>query len=240
MPRKPRFLQLSDETAYHVLSRGHNREAIFAHEDDKNTFLALLRRYRQRDGFRLYHYCLMDNHFHLLLQPRDPRQLSRLMAGILVAYAGYFTRRHRFVGHLFQGRFKSPLVQRDGYWLSCGRYIERNPVVAGLARTPWDYRWSSCRAYALGEADDLLDENPCYQAWSDPLDRRRRLWQEFVVGEDAREAEIARGDWALGDAAFRTRLAQVLGRPLPRPRGPPPKGPTTTDASMSREDFIRK
>ncbi|HWG47965.1 MAG TPA: hypothetical protein VN688_34700 [Gemmataceae bacterium] len=161
------------------------------------------------------------------------------MAGILVAYARYFTRRHRFVGHLFQGRFKSPLVQRDGYWLSCGRYIERNPVVAGLARTPWDYQWSSCQAYALGDADDLLDENPCYQAWSDHTDRRRQLWRKFVAGEDVREAEIARGDWALGDAAFRTRLAQVLGRPLPRPRGRPPKV-QTTDASKPMGDFEHK
>jgi putative transposase len=132
MPRKPRFLQLADEAAYHVLSRGHNREAIFAHDDDKNTFLALLRRYRQRDGFRLYHYCLMDNHFHLLLQPRDPRQLSRLMAGTLVAYARYFTRRHRFVGHLFQGRFKSPLVQRDGSGVS---RLVRYASPAGLRRS---------------------------------------------------------------------------------------------------------
>ena len=72
MPRKPRYLQRAEDAAYHVLNRGHNREAIFAHDDDKTAFLALLRRYRQRFAFRLYHYCVLDNHFHLLLQPADP------------------------------------------------------------------------------------------------------------------------------------------------------------------------
>jgi putative transposase len=223
MPRKPRYLQLAEDAAYHVLNRGHNREAIFAHDDDKAAFLALLRRYRQRFAFRLYHYCVMDNHFHLLLQPADPRQLSRLMAGLLLAYARYVNRRHGFVGHLFQGRFKSPLVQREGYWLSCGRYIERNPVAAGLVACAWDYRWSSCRAYALGREDDLLDANPCLRAWSEDAERRRGLWRQFVMDEDAREREIERGDWAIGEESFRSRMAQVLGRPSPRHRGRPPK-----------------
>ena len=99
--------------------------------------MGLLDRYRRRFGFRLYHYCLMTNHFHLLLQLADPRRLSSLMAGLLLAYVRYCNRQHNFVGHLFQGRFKSPLVQREGYWLSCGRYSERNPLEAGLVAAPW-------------------------------------------------------------------------------------------------------
>ena len=194
-----------------------------AGDDDKAAFLDLVRRYRQRFALRLYRYCVMDNHFHLLLQPADPRQLSRLMAGLLLAYTRSCNRRHGFVGHLFQGRFKSPLVQRHGYWLSCGRYIERNPAAAGLVVHPWDYRWSSCRAYVLGRTDDLLDENPCIGEWSDEAKQRRRLWREFLLADDGREAEVARGDWVLGDATFRLASAQQLGRPLPRPRGRPPK-----------------
>src|SRR6266849_1484219 len=86
MPRKPRWLQLARDAAYHVLSRGHNREVLFADGADLGYFLGLLARYRQRFGFRLLHYCLMTNHFHLLLQLDDPRQLSSLMAGLLLAY----------------------------------------------------------------------------------------------------------------------------------------------------------
>jgi putative transposase len=214
---------MARDAAYHVMSRGHNRGALFADADDTRYFLRLLDRYRRRFGFRLYHYCLMTNHIHLLLQLDDPRRLSSLMAGLLLAYARYCNGRHGFVGHLFQGRFKSPLVQREGYWLSCGRYIERNPLVAGMVSAPWDYPWSSCRAYACGAADPLLTEDPCYTELSPDPGRRQQLWREFVSGDDPREAAIARGDWAVGDDGFRGRMAQVLGRPLPRPRRRPPK-----------------
>ena len=229
MPRVPRWLQLARDAAYHVMTRGHNREALFADADDTRSFLGLLDRYRRRFGLRLYHYCLMTNHVHLLLQLDDPRRLSALMAGLLLAYVRYFNGRHGFVGHLVQGRFKSPAVQREGYWLSCGRYIERNPLAAGLVAVPWDYPWSSCRAYACGEADPLLTEDPCYTELSPDPARRRQLWREFLCGDDPREEAIARGGWAVGDDGFRGRMAQVLGRPLPRPRGRPPKAKTAEE-----------
>jgi putative transposase len=182
--------------------------------------LHLLGRYRERFGFRLYHYCLMDNHFHLLVQPLESRHLSPLLAGLLRAYVHHFHRRHRFVGHLWQGRFKSPVVQREGYLLSCGRYIERNPLEARLVAAPWDYRWSSCRAYALGEPDPLLAENPCYLGLAPDAAGRQRRWREFILGDDLREEVVRRGDWAIGDEAFRQRMQQVQGRPTRR-RGRP-------------------
>jgi len=205
------------------MSRGHSRETLFADADDHRHFLMLLDRYRNRFGFRLIHYCLMTNHFHLLLQLDDPRRLSGLMAGMLVAYVRYYNRRHAFVGHLFQGRFKSPLVQREDYWLSCGRYIERNPFVASMVAEPWAYPWSSARSYALGEPNALLTEDPCYLELSRDEDRRQQLWREFLLGDDAREVEIRRSDWAIGTANFRRTMATVLGRPQPRRRGRPSK-----------------
>src|SRR5438552_7674435 len=129
--------------------------------------------YRQRFDVHLYHYCLLDNHFHLLLQLAQPRQLSRLMASMLVAYVRYFQRRYRFVGHVFQGRFKSPAIEAESYLLSCGRYLERNPVAANLVQDAWQYRWSSCRAYALGVNDSLLASNPWYEQWSPEPTRRQ-------------------------------------------------------------------
>src|SRR5437870_1893756 len=117
MPRTPRRQQWTDEAAYHVLSRGHNRETVFADAEDRRFFLGLLDRYRRRTGLRLYHYCLISNHFHLLLQLDPPGRLSALMAGLLRAYVHYFNRRHGFVGHLWQGRFRSPAVDVEPYFL---------------------------------------------------------------------------------------------------------------------------
>ena len=105
----------------------------------------MLARYRQRYAVRLYHYCLMDNHFHLLLQLAQPRQLSRMAASLLVAYVRYVQGRYGWVGHVFQGRFKSPAIEGEPYLLSCGRYIERNPLVANLVAQAWEYPWSSCQ-----------------------------------------------------------------------------------------------
>jgi putative transposase len=150
MPRTPRWMQLARDAAYHVMSRGHDGETLFADADDFQQFLDLLDRYRLRFGVRLYHYGLMTNHFHLLVQWDDPRRFSSLMAGLLLAYGHHGHRRYGFVGHGYQGRFKSPLIQREGYWLSCGRYIERNPVEAGMVTVPWEYAWSSALLRAGG------------------------------------------------------------------------------------------
>jgi putative transposase len=205
-----------------VLNRGHNREAVLAGDDDREAFLALLTRYKRRFGFLLHHYCLMGNHFHLLIRLTRPHDLSPMMAGLLRAYVHSFHRRRGFVGHLWQGRFKSPAVQREGYWLSCGRYIERNPVEAGLVRAPWDYRWSSAAAYATGAADPLVDENPCYRELAGGAKARRSRWRAFLLDADEREATVRQGEWAVGDDSFQRQTAEVHGRPTRR-RGRPAK-----------------
>ncbi|MGO8902945.1 MAG: transposase, partial [Isosphaeraceae bacterium] len=115
MPRTPRKQQWTEEACYHVMNRGHNRERIFGDDDDRRHFLGLLARYRERFGLRLYHYCLMTNHFHVLVQLERPADLSKWLAGMLRAYVHYFNQRYRFVGHLWQGRFKSPAIQCEGY-----------------------------------------------------------------------------------------------------------------------------
>src|SRR5437588_12174551 len=160
MPRAPRRSLWTDAAYYHVLNRGHARETIFHDDQDRGYFLQLLARYRDRFDLRLYHYCLMGNHFHVLLQLAEPRRLSAMVAGLLVAYWHHYRRRYHLVGHLFQGRFKSPAIEAESYLLSCGRYVERNPVAAGLCAEPWAWPWSSCRTYALGQADALLAVNP--------------------------------------------------------------------------------
>src|SRR5215471_15649161 len=145
------------------MNRGQNREVVFRSAEESSYFLHLRGRYRQRFPVRLDHYCLMSNHFHLLIHWEQAALLSRWMAGVLLAYGHYYHRRYGFVSHLWQGRFKSPAGAVEAYFLSCARYIERNPVEAGLVTEPWQYRWSSCPAYALGVADPLLSYNVCYQ-----------------------------------------------------------------------------
>jgi REP element-mobilizing transposase RayT len=221
MPRCARRNVWTTAACYHVLNRGHARERIFHDDADRQRFLELLARYRDRCAFRLYHYCLMDNHFHLLLQLPRPQGLSALLAGLQVAYWHHYRRRYDLVGHLFQGRCKTSAVETDGYLLSYGRYIERNPLAAGMVALPWDYQWSSCRAYALGAADALLADNPWYEQLASVAAQRRERWQSFLLGDDPKEAEVQRADWTLGSTAFRRRLRSTRGRPQPRTRGRP-------------------
>jgi len=168
---------------------------------------------------------LVSNHFHLLVQCDDPAELSPCMAGLLRAYVHYHHRRYGFVGHLWQGRFKSPAVAVEEYFLSCARYIERNPVEAGVADTPWAYRWSSCPAHALGVADPLLSYNVWYQSLGSDAQERQQRWREFLLGDDPHEELVRRGDWVIGDEAYGRRLQRTAARPTRRrgrPRKPPP------------------
>jgi hypothetical protein len=136
----------------------------------------------------------MDNHFQLLLQLPEPGALSTLLAGLLVSYWHHYRRRYGLVGHLFQGRCKSPAVETDGCVLSCGRYIERNPLAARLVGLPWEYRWSSSRAYALGELNGLLAENRWYLELAAEATRRQQLWRSFLVEADPKEEDVERQD----------------------------------------------
>jgi putative transposase len=143
-----------------------------------------------------------------------------LMAGLLRSYVHHAHRRHGFVGHLFQGRFKSPAIEAESYLLSCGRYIERNPMKAGLVALPWDYGWSSAAAYALGNEDTLLSESPWYEGLAGSASWRQELWRSVLLGEDAKEEAVRRGDWVLGSKTFCQRMGEQRGRPVRR-RGRP-------------------
>jgi putative transposase len=219
MPRLPRSQRWTEAACYHVFNRGHNRQIVFTDDLDRAEFLARVDRYRRQFGLRLYHYCLMDNHFHLLLQLDDPRRLSRVMAGLFVAYGHHFHRRHGYVGHLWQGRYKSPAIERDSYLLSCGRYIERNPLVADMVGQPWDYRWSSCRASALGEVNPLLTANPCYEELGGTAAERQERWRAFLLAEDPKEKEVRRIEGVVGEARFQQRLEEWQGRAIRGRRG---------------------
>jgi REP element-mobilizing transposase RayT len=135
--------------------RGNNRLPIFIDDLDRQRWLMLMSLYKQRFSFRLYAYVLMPNHVHLVLQPASGTTISRIMQCLTIAYAKYLNARHKRVGHVFQGRFKSRLIDNDSYLLVATRYVHLNPVKAKLAAQPSEYHWGSYRAY-LDVPDDPM------------------------------------------------------------------------------------
>ena len=131
---------------YHVTSRGDRRELIYRDDVDRVAHLEVIAQAMSRFDAEVLAYCLMGNHYHLVVHTRQAN-LSRLMRHVNGVYTQTFNRRHGVVGHLFQGRFKAILVDRDAYLLALCRYVERNPVAAGLVQQPADWVWSSCRAH---------------------------------------------------------------------------------------------
>jgi len=141
---------------YHVIVRGNERKAVFRDDADREDYLRRLARYREKFGFRLLAYCLMNNHVHLAIEAgNDP--LSRIMAGLQSSYTQYFNRRHGRVGHLFQGRYKAFLIEKDRYALALLRYPHENPVKARMVVKPEQYVWSSDRHYRRGRGPEWLD-----------------------------------------------------------------------------------
>lgn len=178
MPRKPR--QFLDEGYYHLIARGNNRLFLFSIEGGFTYFTHLVARAKLKYPSRLFHYCLMSNHLHLLAQLQRSHDLPRFMQFLLFEYSRWYRKQTGYVGHLWQGRYKSPLVAQDSYFLEAGRYIERNPVRAKLVTDPAAYPWSSYRHYACGIQDPLVDEDPYYATLGSDVATRQQRYREFV------------------------------------------------------------
>ena len=181
---------------YHVTSRGNERRNIFLSGTDRKIFLGLLRDSHERLGVLLHSYVLMDNHYHLVLE--TPRaNLVKAMHGINCSYTRYFNRRHKRVGHLFQGRYNAILVDREAYLLELSRYVHLNPVRAGFVRQPGEYRWSSYRSF-VGAAPK--------EAWLEcswVLSRFGLKRKEAEIGyRRFVEGNIAKMDWSLSGRLF--------------------------------------
>jgi len=136
---------------YHVTSRGDRQDAIYLTDDDRNTYLKILGDVCERYNWKVHAYCLMDNHYHILVETPDSN-LSKGMRHLNGVYTQYFNRTHQRVGHVYQGRYKSIIVQKEAYLLEVARYIVLNPVRAQMVRAAKDWPWSSYRATA-GQVD---------------------------------------------------------------------------------------
>ena len=197
---------------YHVTARGNARSDIFRDDADRRLFLSVLDRVVSRFQLRLYAYCLMDNHYHLLLETPEAN-LSKAMRQLNGVYTQAFNRRHGKVGHVLQGRFKAILVDRDSYLLELCRYVVLNPVRAKLTRKPGTYRWSSYRATAgLGPVPACLARDRLLALFGQQRAAAQRRYQTFVADgiNETSPWEKLQGQVLLGEKAFVARLAPGL------------------------------
>jgi len=178
MPRGPRSIY--ENALLNVTSRGNNKRIIFKKQKDYNYFKKLLRQYKRKYKFEIYHYCLMRNHIHLLLKALDATSFSKAMQGIQLAYFHYFRRKYGYVGRFWQGRFHSKVVEDDRYLLTALLYVEANPVKAGLVESPSAYNWSSYNVYAYGQNDQLVDSDPYYATFGNCEKERERFYRETM------------------------------------------------------------
>jgi len=178
MPRRARYTV--DNGVYHIMIRGNNRNTIFHEDDDFKYFLKLLKENKDKSDIKIYHYILMNNHVHIILKAVTGKSLSETFKRTNISYTLYYRRKYKGVGHFFQDRFKSFLIQDGKYLLECGRYVEMNPVKAGLVKEPGQYKWSSYKVYADGEYDNVVDMNPEYEALSKDKEKRETIYKEYV------------------------------------------------------------
>lgn len=193
---------------YHVCSRSNAGEAAFKDAADYKKYLFYLNKYISLYKLRVHAFCLMPTHFHLLLESREAAALSAFMQRLMTAYTVYFNKRHDRFGHLFQGRFKSLMVDKGNYFIELGRYIHRNPEQAGIARNPEDYEWSSFRYYKLGGAPNFL----CVDETLSWFEGNKKAYADFVrAGFD--EEGMKRLVWAqrfAGGDLFVGRMKQRM------------------------------
>lgn len=201
----------------HVIQRGNNKSRIFFTRDDATFFLGWLGDAAERYGLLIHAYVLMPNHIHLLASPRDAESLPRTMQSVGRRYVRYLNRRMERSGTLWEGRYRATVVDTDTYFMRVARYIELNPVRAGLSPDAAAYRWSSHRANALAQPDPLVTPHQLYLSLGSDENERaaayRALFHEALSDETlaAIRGATNRG-WALGDEAFQERISIAGGR----------------------------
>ena len=189
MSRQPRIAP--PNFIYHVITRGNNKQKTFFEDKDYEYYLHLLDKYKNRYKFALYHYVLMNNHVHLMIEPTEKGTLSEIMKGINLSYVIYFRKQYGGIGHFWQDRFKSLLISNERYLLKCASYIELNPVKAGFVKNPKDYKWDSYRFYAQGEYNDLLSLNPMYLSLGKDAFTRRKNYINFLQSMEKENSDTS-------------------------------------------------
>lgn len=215
MARLPRFIVPGQPQ--HVIQRGNNRQPIFCTSRDYQYYLEKLAFAAEEHDCRIHAYVQMTNHVHLLVSPNAPEGLSKMMQTLGRYYVQYFNYHYKRTGSLWEGRYKSSLISSDQYLFSCMRYIELNPVRAGMVNHPSEYPWSSYHYNALGVANTLITPRQEYERMGNTAEECQKNYQ--VLFESPLDKEIlmnirdaANKSWVLGDTKFKESVAQQLAR----------------------------
>jgi len=209
MPRTKRFIPI--DSALHIMCRGNNRQDIFNSDSDKLYYWSLLNELKDENKINIIHYCIMDNHIHLIVWLLCVSNLSRFMKQLNLSYYNYYKKLYDYSGHIWQGRYKSNIIETDSYLLHCGKYIELNPVRAKMVNLSEKYAFSSYRHYAFGYSDALISDSPAFlDLAEDPL-KRRKQYIEFVVKSDIINSDNLVGQPFIGKKDFVTKLRQYYG-----------------------------
>lgn len=227
MARLPRLVVPGQP--HHIIQRGNNRQPVFVDEEDYLRFLGWLREGARTYKVSVHAYVLMPNHMHLLASPAEATGLAQMMQWIGRKYVPYFNQKYNRVGTLWQGRFKTSVIDSETYFLICSRYIESNPVRARLAAQPQDYRWSSYAHHAGLRQDPAVADHALYWALGNtPFQREAAytaLFQSPLSNAELHDIHTAAAKgWPLGSEAYKVQLQHRAKRQvLPARRGRPPK-----------------
>ena len=224
MARLPRYVLPG--VPQHVIQRGNNRQPIFAADGDYRAYLDWLKTAADQHGLLIHAYVLMTNHVHLLATPEQEDSIGKTLQSLGRRYVQYFNYTYGRTGTLWEGRYRATVVQAEDYLLTCSRYIELNPVRAGMVSSPAHYRYSSYRDNAQGRKDPLLTEHEVYRRLGRTVADRAAAYRALFRGavEEAALNEIREATnkgWALGHGRFRDEVARLAARraaPLPRGR----------------------
>jgi putative transposase len=226
MPRRSRLML--PKIPVHIIQRGNNRQVCFVAEDDYRYYLGWLKEYAKKSKCHIHAYVLMTNHVHLLLTGDNVDSVSQLMKGLGQRYVQYFNRAYGRSGTLWDGRFRSCLIQDELYMLNCMRYIELNPLRAGMVAHPREYPWSSYCANAEGKDSQLVEPHELYLSLGqDNLSRQNAYKELFGQPMDVDFVEQIRqstnGNIVLGNSQFSEEIAKILGKRVTRGKSGRPK-----------------
>jgi putative transposase len=213
---------------HHIIQRGNNRQAIFSSSADYEALLAMLDEHSRQAKVAIHAYVLMSNHFHLLATPETPDAIPQMMQAVGRRYVRYFNQRQGRTGTLWEGRYRSTLIQTERYLLACMAYIDLNPVRAGLVAEPADYVWSSYAHYVGRRHDKLVSPHPLYWELGNTPFSREAAYAELVhagITEDQQRAltESALRGWALGEPDYVADLQKRTQRRVSRTQAGRPK-----------------
>jgi putative transposase len=207
MPRARRLIPASD-AALHIIARGNNRYYLFANNDDKAYYLSALKELKEENKIDIFHYCLMNNHVHLVVWVCAQHTLSRCIKQLNLRYFNYYKKTYGYTGCLWQRRFKSNLIDTDTYLLQCGKYIELNPLRAQIVSAPQEYHFSSYRYYVCGKPDALITPSPAYIGLSSSEENRRQQYIAFVVDSSIINSRSLQAQLFIGSELFIKRLEE--------------------------------